>query len=145
MSQVVSTRLPDETAERLKRFARRLGKTPSETSAMLIEESLRETEFAFIEFRNSPVGRSAYMKNSNLAVWQVMIVARKYDLQPDKITLHFQRPQEWVLAALNYAEAYPVEIEDAISDYQALNYTALKRILPQVELIKVPSEVLDEK
>ncbi|ELS05111.1 putative DNA-binding protein with an HTH domain [Xenococcus sp. PCC 7305] len=145
MSQVVSTRLPDDTAERLKRFARRLGKTPSETGAMLIEESLRETEFAFIEFRNSAVGRSAYMKNSNLAVWQVMIVARKYDLQPDKIVRHFQRPLEWVLAALNYAEAYPVEIEDGISDYRALNYTALKRILPQVELIKVPSEVLVEQ
>lgn len=141
MSQVVSTRLPDDTAERLKRFARRLGKTPSETGAMLIEESLREAEFAFIEFRNSPVGRSAYLKNSNLAVWQVMIVAQKYDLQPDKIVRHFQRPVEWVLAALNYAEAYPVEIEDAISDYRALNYTALKRILPQTELIKVPSEV----
>ncbi|MGK7898601.1 MAG: transcriptional regulator [Xenococcus sp. (in: cyanobacteria)] len=145
MSQVVSTRLPDDTADRLKRFARRLGKTPSETGAMLIEESLREAEFAFIEFRNSPVGRSAYMKNSNLAVWQVMIVAQKYDLQPDKIALHFQRPQEWVLAALNYAEAYPVEIEDAISDYRALNYTALKRILPQTELIKVPSEILLEE
>ena len=145
MSQVVSTRLPDETAERLKRFARRLGKTPSETGAMLIEESLRESEFAFIEFRNSPVGRSAYLKNSNLAVWQVMIVAQKYDLQPDKIARHFQRPQEWVLAALNYAEAYPVEIEDAISDYRAFNYTALKRILPQTELIKVPSEVLLEQ
>ncbi|MEM9274656.1 MAG: transcriptional regulator, partial [Cyanobacteria bacterium P01_F01_bin.143] len=92
-----------------------------------------------------PVGRSAYLKNSNLAVWQVIIIARTYDLQPDKITLHFQRPQEWILAALNYAEAYPVEIEDAISDYRALNYTALKRILPQTELIKVPSEVLVEE
>lgn len=68
--------------------------------------------------------------------------AQKYDLQPDKIALHFQRSREWVLAALNYAEAYPVEIENAIADYRAMNYTALKRILPQMELIKVPSEVL---
>ena len=44
MSQVVSTRLADETAERLKRLARRLGKSASETGAMLIEESLREAE-----------------------------------------------------------------------------------------------------
>ncbi len=145
MSQVVSTRLPDDTAERLKRFARRLGKTPSETSAMLIEESLRTAEFAFIEFRNSAVGRCAYMKNSNLTVWQVIMTAQEYDLQSDKIALHFQRPQEWVLAALNYAEAYPIEIENAIADYRAINHTALKRILPQMELIKVPSEVLFEE
>ncbi|WP_287710722.1 hypothetical protein [Microcystis sp. M125S2] len=55
MSQVVSARLPDHTAERLKRLARRLGKTPSETSAILIEESLRESEFPYIEFRHSAI------------------------------------------------------------------------------------------
>ena len=49
------------------------------------------------------------------------------------------------MAALNYAEAYPVEIKEAIADYQAINYTALKRILPQIELIKVPSEVWEEE
>ena len=48
MSTVVSTRLPDQTNERLQRFARRLGKTPSETSAILIEESLRQQEFPHI-------------------------------------------------------------------------------------------------
>ena len=54
MSQVISTRLPDRTAERLKQLAREWGKTPSETSAILIEESLRESEFPYIEFRQSP-------------------------------------------------------------------------------------------
>lgn len=72
MSQVVSTRLPDRTAERLKRFARQLGKTPSETSAILIEESLRESEFPYIEFRHSPLGRQPYLKNSSLALWEVI-------------------------------------------------------------------------
>jgi predicted DNA-binding protein len=142
MSQVVSTRLSDNTAERLKRFARRLGKTPSETTAILIEECLRSVEFALIEFRNSTVGRCAYLKNSNLTVWQVFLTAQKYDFNVEKITEHFQRPPEWVKAALNYAEAYPTEINDAISDYKAMNYTTLKRILPQLELIKVPSEAL---
>ncbi|MCZ8305126.1 MAG: hypothetical protein O9336_00190 [Microcystis sp. LE19-98.1E] len=72
MSQVVSARLPDHTAERLKRLARRLGKTPSETSAILIEESLRESEFPYIEFRHSPLGRQPYLKNSSLALWEVI-------------------------------------------------------------------------
>ena len=59
MSKVVSTRLSVETEARLQRLARRLGKTPSETGAMLIEESLRQSEFAYVEFRNSPIGRQA--------------------------------------------------------------------------------------
>ena len=44
MSRVVSMRLQDAQLTRLQRFARTLGKTPGEVSAMLIEEQLREAE-----------------------------------------------------------------------------------------------------
>ena len=143
MSKVVSTRLPEETEARLQRLARRLGKTPSETGAMLIEESLRETEFAYIEFRNSPVGRQAYMKNSNLAVWQVMMLAGQYNQNVEQTAIHLQKSAEWVKAAVNYAEAYPQEIELAIADSVAINYTTIKRILPQTELVSIPLDVLE--
>ena len=145
MSKVVSTRLAAETEARLQRLARRLGKTPSETGAMLIEESLRETEFAYIEFRNSPVGRQAYMKNSNLAVWQVIMLAERYKQDVVKTATHLQKPIEWVKAAFNYAEAYPQEISLAIEDDLAINYTSIKRILPQTELLLIPQDVLEEE
>ena len=48
MSKVISTRLTLETEARLQRLACRLGKTPSETGAMSIKESLRQSEFAYI-------------------------------------------------------------------------------------------------
>lgn len=145
MSKVVSTRLATETEARLQRLARRLGKTPSETGAMLIEESLRETEFAYIEFRNSPVGRQAYMKNSNLAVWQVIMLAERYKQDVVKTATHLQKSIEWVKAAFNYAEAYPQEISLAIEDDLAINYTTIKRILPQTELLLVPQDILEEE
>lgn len=145
MSKVVSTRLATETEARLQRLARRLGKTPSETGAMLIEESLRETEFAYIEFRNSPVGRQAYMKNSNLAVWQVIMLAKGYEQDVVKTATHLQKPIEWVKAAFNYAEAYAQEISLAIEDDLAINYTTVKRILPQTELLLVPQDILEEE
>lgn len=145
MSKVVSTRLPEETEARLQRLARRLGKTPSETGAMLIEESLRETEFAYIEFRNSSVGRQAYLKNSNLAVWQVIVFAEQYQRDAKKIATHLQKSIEWVKAAFNYAEAYPEEISLAIEDDLAINYTTIKRILPQTELISIPLDILEDK
>ena len=143
MSQFVNTTLTENTVERLKALAHRLGKTISETAAILIEESLREAEFTLIEFRNSSIGRCAYMKGSNLPVWQVIMTAQKYDFNPEKIKQHFERPLEWVLAALNYAETYPNEIENAISDYKAVNYSTLKQILPTIELINVPSSILE--
>ncbi|MGL5939011.1 MAG: transcriptional regulator [Waterburya sp.] len=143
MSKVVSTRLPEETEARLQRLARRLGKTPSETGAMLIEESLRATEFAYIEFRNSPVGRQAYMKNSNLAVWQVIMLADQYQRDVNKTANHLQKSTDWVKAAFNYAEAYAEEINLAIEDDLAINYTTIKRTLPQTELLTIPPDILE--
>jgi predicted DNA-binding protein len=143
MSKVVSTRLPEETEARLQRLARRLGKTPSETGAMLIEESLRANEFAYIEFRNSSVGRQAYMKNSNLAVWQVIMLAKLYQHNVEQTAAHIQKSAAWVKAAFNYAVAYPEEISLAIEDNSAINYTTIKRILPQIEAIAIPLDVLE--
>ena len=143
MSKVVSTRLSEETENRLQRLARRLGKTPSETGAMLIEESLRETEFAYIEFRDSPVGRQAYMKNSNLAVWQVMMLADIYERNIEETANHLQRSIDWIQAAFNYAETYPQEISLAIDDDRAINYTTIKRLLPQTELLSVPQDIFE--
>ena len=143
MTKVVSTRIPDETEARLQRLARRLGKTPSETGAMLIEESLRQQEFAYIEFRNSSVGRQAYLKNSNLAVWQIMMLLNEYKGNRILVAEHLQKPLVWVQAAVNYAEAYPDEIEIAKADAMVVDYTAIKRLLPETELISIPQDVLD--
>jgi len=137
MSQVISTRLPDRTAERLKQLARQLGKTPSETSAILIEESLRESEFPYIEFRQSPLGRQPYLKNSSLALWEVIQIAQSYALDEQKTAAHFHRPLEWIRSALLYAEAYQSEVQKAIIQAQTLNETTLKRLLPQLETITV--------
>lgn len=144
MSQVVSTRLPDHTAERLKRLARRLGKTPSETGAILIEESLRESEFLYIEFRHSPLGRQPYLKNSSLALWEVIQIAQSYGLDEEKTAAHFHRPLEWVRSALLYAEAYRSEVQTAISDAQAMNETTIKRLLPQLETMTVSADLSGE-
>ena len=35
-------------------------------------------EFALIDFRDSPVGRQAYIQGSTLAVWEVMMIVRAY-------------------------------------------------------------------
>ncbi|MBC6477980.1 MAG: hypothetical protein GDA56_09515 [Hormoscilla sp. GM7CHS1pb] len=97
-----------------------------------------------IEFRNTSTGRQAYMKGSNLAVWQVIMLAQNYDMNCEKVAQHLVRTLEWVQAAFNYAETYPEEINDAISSFQAIDYTALQQILPQVELKTVPKEIFSK-
>jgi uncharacterized protein (DUF433 family) len=126
-------RFGDDQVKRLQRLARQLGKSPSETSALLVEESLRKAEFGHVDFRNSPVGRQAYIQGSRLAVWQVISLLRSYNGDVEKTALHLSWPRSQVQAALHYAQAYPEEIETALDDQAACDFQNLKRMLPQAE------------
>lgn len=136
MSKVVSLRLRDDQIDRLARAARTLGRTPSETAALLLEESLREREFAFIEFRDSPAGRQAYLKSSRLAVWQVVALARAFSGDAAQTAAHLEIPRVMVAAALNYAGMYLGEIEAAIAD-NARSAHELARLIPNLEVVEV--------
>ena len=129
-SVVISMRLPAESGNRLKRMATRHGWTPSDTSARLVEEGLRRSEFAFIDFRDSPAGRQAYIQGSTLAVWEVLLVIRSYKEDVASVAKHLAWPKAKVQAAINYAEAFPQEIEEALSENTATDFGALKRMLP---------------
>lgn len=128
---VVSMRLPLESSRRLKRMASRHGWTPSDASARLVEEGLRRSEFAFIDFRDSPAGRNACVQGSTLAVWEIVLLLRGYRNDPAAVARHLQWPEAKVRAAIHYAEAFSKEIEDAISENDAVDLEALKRMLPQ--------------
>ena len=106
-STVISMRLPAESGKRLKRMASRHGWTASDTSARLVEEGLRRAEFAFIDFRDSPAGRQACIQGSSLAVWEVMLLIRSYKSDAAAVARHLRWPQAKVLAASNYADAFP--------------------------------------
>src|ERR1022692_5044495 len=130
-SMVLSMRLPLESGKRLKRIANRHGWTPSDASARLVEEGLRRSEFAFIDFRDSPAGRNAYVQGSTLAVWEIMLLLRSYKDDVAAVARHLQWPKAKVLAAVHYAQAFAGEIEEAISENDAIDLEALKRMLPQ--------------
>ena len=108
---------------------------PSDASARLVEEGLRRSEFAFIDFRDSPVGRQAYIQGSTLAVWEVLLLVRSYKADVSAVAEHLNWPEAKVQAAINYTKAFPQEIEGALSENAATDFEALKRMLPQaVEL-----------
>ena len=130
-SMVLSMRLPLESGNRLKRMANRHGWTPSDASARLVEEGLRRSEFAFIDFRDSSVGRQACIQGSTLAVWEVMLLVRSYKGSVSAVAKHLRWPEAKVQAAVNYAQAFPGEIEEATAENDAANFETLKRMLPQ--------------
>ncbi len=136
MSKVISLRLQDDQVTRLQRTARALGRTLSEAASLLIEEGLRQREFAFVEFRDSPVGRQAYLQGTRLAVWHVVMIARSYGGDVDRTAEHLGIPARQVAAALQYAAVYPSEIESAIEDNEAAA-ERLPHLIPNLRIMRV--------
>jgi uncharacterized protein (DUF433 family) len=130
-STVLSMRLSIESGNRLKRMAHRHGWTPSDASARLVEEGLRRSEFAFIDFRDSAAGRQACIQGSTLAVWEILLLVRSYQGSVPAVAKHLRWPEAKVRAAVNYAEVFPEEIEEATSENDAADFKTLKRMLPQ--------------
>jgi hypothetical protein len=141
MSQTLSLRLPDELIERIDRFARRLGNgmTRSRAGMLLIDEALREEEFRGIEFRNTAIGRLPFVKHSGMAVWEYIMIARRFDLDAERTAAHLEQPVEWVKAALNYYAAYPEEIDRTIEDNH-YGEERLKRLFPNLRVFEVPAD-----
>src|SRR5271156_6632481 len=130
-STVISMRLPEESGKRLKRLANRHGWTASDASARLVEEGLRRSEFAFVDFRDSPAGRQAYVQGSTLAIWEVMLLLRSYKGNVKDVAKHLKWPEAKVRAALHYSESFPEEVNDAIAENDSVDFDTLKRMLPQ--------------
>ena len=137
-SVVLSMRLSTESGQRLKRMANRHGWTPSDASARLVEEGLRRSEFAFIDFRDSTAGRQACIQGSTLAVWEIMLLLRSYKGSIPAVARHLRWPEAKVRAAANYARAFPEEVEQAIADSDATDFETLRRMLPQATEFVVP-------
>jgi hypothetical protein len=137
-SSVVSLRLPKASEMRLRSVARRHGWTASEAGARLVEEGLRRQEFAFLDFRDSPVGRQACLQGSTLAVWEVRLLLDDYGQNAAAVAKHLQWPLEKVQAAAAYAAAFPEEIAAAVADNQA-SPAVLARLMPQLQVVQGPA------
>ena len=136
MSKPVTLRLPEETARRLEAVARRAGRSVSETGARSIEEWLRQNEFSEIEFRSYNGIRHACVKGA-MQIWQLVMVARGWDLDVEKTAKYFPIPAYRIESAFNYYRAYPEEIDAALAENDSWTFERLKQVLPQLERITV--------
>ena len=108
-------------------------------AAQFVEEAIRQAEFAGIEFRDSALGRQAYLKGSRLAVWQVVKLVQAYQGDVEDSAEHLDWPEARVKAALHYAKAFRGEIGQAIKDARSFTPEKLAQVLPSLEVIEVPA------
>jgi len=116
----INIELRDEQAARLDRFATGIRKTRSEATAQLIEEGFRHAEFPTIEFRDSVIGREAYLVGTRLAVWQILMIAEGYGLDVNATAAHLHLDEDQVSRALGYAANYESEIRHALEENRAV-------------------------
>jgi uncharacterized protein (DUF433 family) len=121
MSKVVGIRLAEQRFAELQRAARAVGRTPSELAGRLVEEGLRQRAFPGIDFRDTPIGRQAFLAGTRLGVWHIALIAPEYGGRADDIGAGLGVAPSAVAAALAYAGTYPDEITAAIEDSAALN------------------------
>lgn len=137
MSKVISLRLKEDDAKRIDRLARRHSRSAGATASMLLREKLREEEFPYIEFRNSSLGRLAYVKGHRLAVWQIVYFTRQWEMDARQYAEYLKWPEYLVQAALDYAKTFPEEIEPQVAEADSLTFEDIKRIAPWIEEVKV--------
>ena len=58
-------------------------------------------------------------------------VVRTYKGNVPAVARHLRWPEAKVRAAVNYAEVFPEEVEEATSENNSVDFEALKRMLPQ--------------
>ena len=135
-SRMMSGEIVSEQIEPLQRFSLPWICTPDKTAAILpeakAEEELRRTYFALIDFRNSPAGRQVCIQGTSLTVWQVVMVACSYGMSADQTAHHLECPLAHVQTALDYAAAFPAEIEAALTANRALGFEDMHGKAPHV-------------
>jgi hypothetical protein len=68
-----------------------------------------------------------------------MLLVRSYTGDLAAVAAHLRWPQARVQAAVNYRDAFPAEIDDALAESEVVDFTALKRMLPQAAEFLSPS------
>jgi hypothetical protein len=130
MSRNIQLELPDDQAKILELVAAGLHKTPSEAIALFMEEGLRREMFPQVDFRDSSEGRQAYASGSSLAVWEVVMIAESYGMDPALSAAHLKWTVSRVETLLAYARAYPQEIAQALSENRSVSSEDIRRMLP---------------
>jgi len=109
----LSIRLTEDEREDLNDLSRFKGTPPTTLGAQFISEGLRTTRFPGIEFRNTSLGRLAYLKRSRLAVWQLRELVRQAG-SVKKVADLLGKSEVQLQGAMLYAKAFPEELEAAV-------------------------------
>jgi hypothetical protein len=127
-TSTLGVRLATGTCERFRQISASKGRTPSDLLAEYAEEITRKHQFCHIEFRDTPLGRMAYVEGTRSAVWLVCDLVRGNDGDVRRTATVHGWPETKVRAAVNYAKAYRAEIENLIERAHGMTEEMLRQL-----------------
>lgn len=132
-SVTLSIRVPQETRRWLEQFAKRRG-SAGMAATRILEEARRREDFPAVEFRDTPLGRVAYVQGTRVQVAFVYAqVARAPDLSAPELAESFAWPLWKARGVLAYLREFDAECRQEWEDLEATERAALRRALPQME------------
>ena len=124
----LGVRLAEETCQMIRRISASRGRTPSDLLAEYAEEISRMHRFCHIEFRDTPLGRMAYVEGTRSSVWLVCDLVRQNRGDVRRTAKIHEWPETRVRAAVNYAKAYHEEIEPLIERARSMSEETLRQL-----------------
>ena len=82
----------------------------------------------------------SYIQGSTLAGWEILLLVQSYKARVSAVARHLKWPEAKVQAAINYARAFPEEIESALSENAAIDFEASCVSSQAVELMGEPRD-----
>lgn len=130
MSTQINIELEAEQHARLRHAAREMDQTP-DAAAALVEEGLRLREFPGIHFRDTGIGRQAFVPGLRLPIYFLAELAREVANDIDAIMEYYGISADAVTVSLAYARAHTAEIDRAIADNLAAEDALVASLTPE--------------
>lgn len=132
-SATLSIRVPIQTRRWLERFAKRRG-SAGMAATRILEEARRRENFPAVEFRDTPLGRVAYVQGTRVqAAFVYGQKQRDAALTPAGLAESFSWPLWKAAGVLAYLEEFPEECQQEWEDLGSVDAKALASLLPRLE------------
>ena len=106
----ISLRVAEDVKLDLERLAQRFGTSPATLGADFVTQGVRTTQHPSIEFRQTPVGRMAYVRGVRLPVWLAVETVEDCRGNTEKAARLLRLPPLLLKSALAYSKSFPEEI-----------------------------------
>ncbi len=113
----------------------------SQNVNLRLSKELLEDEFPRIEFRNTAIGRQPFVKDSGMAVWEFIMVAKAFDSNSERTADYLRTHVDSVKAALKYYETFREEIDRSLAENN-VGEERLRQMFPHLRTISLPGSIM---